>query len=137
MLWMGLQTHFYKIKDKYNKHSVEDTLKLMIRNEIMFSARTLLFEIFKLCLHYESLKDRLKEEWSAYARSQNMVNYDGVKLAYEEASNCILKLQELIKKFRTKFRNFGEDFVLNGYEWVSYLSLQKDEIEVKVKILTK
>ena len=137
MLWMGLQSQFYKIKDKYNKHSVEDTLKLMIRNEIMFSARNLLFDIFKLWLHYESLKERLKEEWSSYARAQNMVNYDGVKLAYDEANASIWKLQGFIKRFLTEFKHFGKDFILNGYEWISYLNLQKEEIDVKVKILTK
>lgn len=48
MLSMGLQYQYSKIEETYNDKSVEDTLKVMIRNETMFSARTQLFEIFRL-----------------------------------------------------------------------------------------
>lgn len=43
---IGLGVQYSAIKGKYDRTSVEDTLKLLIRNKMLFGTRELLFKIF-------------------------------------------------------------------------------------------
>lgn len=48
MCSFGLQAQYLKIKDKYDERSIDDTLKLLIRNSLLFKARNILFEVYDL-----------------------------------------------------------------------------------------
>ena len=62
MLSMGLQSQYYKIENIYSKVSVKDTLKILIRNKLLFIARWDLFKIFKNVKEYTILRNNLDQE---------------------------------------------------------------------------
>jgi hypothetical protein len=46
MYSIGLSAQFTAIKGKYQQTDVEDNLKLLLRNKMLFATRELLFKIF-------------------------------------------------------------------------------------------
>lgn len=62
MISMGMQNQFNKIREKYKETNIEDTLKLLIRNKILFTARKKLMRIFELVNRYVDIKEEFKED---------------------------------------------------------------------------
>lgn len=134
---IGLGVQYSAIKGKYDQTSVEDTLKLLIRNKMLFGTRELLFKIFNWVAEYQKYKIQLNEDWQSYTQKKNMVYHDAVKFSYDKCSGLLNELTDLLKQFvkENKILGIKNKFVLKKTEWIRYSDLQKQEIEIKAKVL--
>jgi len=116
---------------------VQDVLKLLIRNRLLFKTRKHLFEIFALISEFLIQKASLKTEWNNFFKSQNLIFRESVRAAYEVSIKTLTELSHKIDKFLIQNKQFGKTFTWGIFEWVSHAKLQKEEIEVKYRLLTE
>jgi len=70
MISMGFNVQFSAIKNKYSKTSVEDTLKLLLRNRMLLNSRKQLLKIFDSIIRFKILKVEFKEDCQWFSQNK-------------------------------------------------------------------
>ena len=142
---MGYNNQYNAIKNKYKTSSVEDTLKLLLRNRILFSSRKICLKVFDWISRYKIWKVQFKDDCQWYSQNENAVYYESVNKSYLNWKDILKELESFITKYLDQNSGFGKflthywvlekTFVINGTDWNRYWKLWKEEVEIKFGLI--